>query len=362
MNITSYNITDVGYHYIGLRVLAGLPSTAQREEQTSTISRSVRKYAMDKALRLMLPEPRGTFDTAGGKICQELVHLEFARSANRAYELTDSGKGALRLLENRRYQELRRIMVEGHLKTYDNLRMVVLKHLQRDGVWRPVVETSRAGDSEYITHLLEPTFGEEAEEQAIQLSSDMTNTIASQLEDKLRNSILGKAFSGVRVSESLFKSMCNRLVSLRLLNLTKSERQGCEFDKSYTPCVASSPTQQWYTPLDIRLKSGDSFTIYICEPDMSDPETQTKLLCAIHSAFSGLRPTAGYYNLPDVRDTVCEHIKIPEAAFDEGLNCLLDLNASPFTMGLQYEGISGRRKPFIRDSGSVQIYNLIRSA
>ena len=25
MNITSYNVTDVGYHYIGLRVLNGLP-------------------------------------------------------------------------------------------------------------------------------------------------------------------------------------------------------------------------------------------------------------------------------------------------------------------------------------------------
>ena len=32
MNITSYNVTDVGYHYIGLRVLAASP-TAPREEQ-----------------------------------------------------------------------------------------------------------------------------------------------------------------------------------------------------------------------------------------------------------------------------------------------------------------------------------------
>ena len=41
VNITSYNVTDVGYHYIGLRVLAGLPSGTRREEQTGTISRSV---------------------------------------------------------------------------------------------------------------------------------------------------------------------------------------------------------------------------------------------------------------------------------------------------------------------------------
>ena len=51
MNITSYNVTDVGYHYIGLRVLAALPSSARRDEQTETISRSIRKYVNDKALR-----------------------------------------------------------------------------------------------------------------------------------------------------------------------------------------------------------------------------------------------------------------------------------------------------------------------
>ena len=33
MNITSYNVTDVGYHYIGLRVLGRLPSNTRRDEQ-----------------------------------------------------------------------------------------------------------------------------------------------------------------------------------------------------------------------------------------------------------------------------------------------------------------------------------------
>ena len=33
MNIGSYNITDVTYHYIGLRVLDGMPSTSKRTEQ-----------------------------------------------------------------------------------------------------------------------------------------------------------------------------------------------------------------------------------------------------------------------------------------------------------------------------------------
>ncbi len=40
MNIShSFNVTDVGYHHIGLRVLAAMPE-ASREEQNATISRS----------------------------------------------------------------------------------------------------------------------------------------------------------------------------------------------------------------------------------------------------------------------------------------------------------------------------------
>ena len=64
MNITSYNVTDVGYHYIGLRALDSLAPGTRRDTQTGTISQNVRKYVSDKALRMMLPEPRGTFETS----------------------------------------------------------------------------------------------------------------------------------------------------------------------------------------------------------------------------------------------------------------------------------------------------------
>ena len=101
MNISSFNVTDVGYHYIGLRVLAAMPE-ASREEQNATISRSVLKYARERALRLMLPEPKGTYDTVGEKVCQELAHFEFAESKRgRGYELTSKGMETLGLLNER---------------------------------------------------------------------------------------------------------------------------------------------------------------------------------------------------------------------------------------------------------------------
>jgi hypothetical protein len=79
-------------------------------------------------------------------------------------------------------------------------------------------------------------------------------------------------------------------------------------------------------------------------------------------AYAGLTAAAGYYDLPEVRDFVCERLLIPEAAFDEGLNALLDQQPPQLTVGLQYERISGRRKPLVRSRETTQIYNLIRSA
>ena len=93
---------------------------------------------------------------------------------------------------------------------------------------------------------------------------------------------------------------------------------------------------------------------------MDDTETINHILETIYKIFEGLTPTAGYYGLPEVRDRVCEHLKIPEGAFDEGLNHLLDKVPSPLTVGLQYEGITARRKPLVRNRNYTQIYNLIR--
>src|SRR5213593_2056805 len=99
MNITSYNVTDVAYHYIGLRVLAANTSL-KREELTTAVSRSIGQYVRDRALKLMLAAPRGTFETVGEKVCQELVHLDLARSAEGSYQLTDLGRQALSLLNS----------------------------------------------------------------------------------------------------------------------------------------------------------------------------------------------------------------------------------------------------------------------
>lgn len=357
MKISSYNITDVSYHYIGLRVLAGLPTTARREEQIKTISRSVLKYVNDRALRLMLPEPQGTFEIVGERICQELVHFKFARYIKGGYKLTDAGKNALKLLNEHEYVELRKLIVQVHLQTYDNLRAVFQRYLEISYICLPVVEARQLATENYVQYLLEPTFNSEASVIATDTLKNLQVKSPSKIEGALREKVFRRIFPNMRVSVSLFQALVDRLVSLRLLNVMKTRINGCDFAKSYSPCVRQSPSQSWYVPLDIYLYSGEPFLFYFCEPNITDKKNQGQFLQAIDEAFSKLSPQAGYYDLPEVRYFVCDRLKIPDAAFDEGINHLLDLQLPFLTFGLRYEGISSRRKPI---NSHNQIYNLIR--
>lgn len=362
MNISSYNISDVGYHYIGLRVLGCLPSSARREEQQETISRSVRKYVSNKALRLLLPEPRGTFETIGERICRELVHFGFANSAKGAYELTGGGKEVLSLIDGRQHAELRRLMACVHLKTYDNLRAVVKRHLETGYIWRPTVEVRKLEQNGYLRKLLEPTFAEESDSIANAIQEVLRGEGAQRIEDALQERVITRLLPSVRIRVPLFRSIVDRLTSLRLLNIARDSNtvKECDFLKSYSPCVKDSPPHEWYVQLSVDPPCTSPWNIYFCEPDMTNRNTQQRLLAVVDQILENLSPQGGYYDLPEVRDLVCENLRIPEAAFDEGVNRLLDLRPAPLTMGLSYENISSRRKPLVRSRESSQIYNLLR--
>ncbi len=360
MRITSYNVTDVSYHYIGLRVIDGLPATARREEQVTTISQNILKFTNDRALRLMLPEPHGTFETVGEKVCYELVHFGFAQSIKGAYTLTDTGKHALTLLNQKQHRELRHLMIQVHLQTYDNLRAVFLKHMEVGNVYRPIVESAYRNDATYITRLLEPTFGSEAPTVHEELLAELQGKSPKKVEDIVQERVIAFILPEERCSVALFRALCDRLTSLRLVNMKRLDYQGGRFLKSYSPCVQGAPLYKWHEPFSVAVAADQTIHFYLSEPDFTDKETQDLFIQGINDAFTKLVPRAGYYDVPDIRDTVCEHLKMAEASFDEGMYELLQIQPAPFTTGLQYDGISAWRRPLVRPDKTAQIYNLIR--
>jgi hypothetical protein len=360
VNISSFNVTDVGYHYIGLRVLAAMPE-ASREEQNATISRSVLKYARDKALRLMLPEPKGTYETVGEKICQELAHFNFAvAKRGRGYELTTEGLGTLTLLNEKNYAEVRRKMALMHLKTYSNLQAVVHCHIAQGGILSPLVDATRVIDTTYIAALLKPTFGTASVVEAEAILPEMKEQSPKRIEDALRERVLRELIPQHSIGVPLFRSMTDRLVSLRLLNSMRVSRDKVDFYRTYSPCVEGPPTQKWHHRVTTNLSIGVPYSLYLSEPDFDDEATKRHLGDAINDAYLTLPEQAGYFDLPDVRDFVCSKLLIPEAAFDEGVIALLEQVNPSVTLGLSYERITSRRKPLVRGGESIQIYNLIR--
>lgn len=361
MNITSYNVTDVTYHYIGLRVLARLPETEGRDTQIAEISRNILKFVTDKSLRLMLPQPRGTFQGTGEKVCQELVHFRFARSSGGRYALTEDGYAALSLLESRDFTALRRLMAQVHLQTYDNLRDIVRAHIEAHAVWRPIVEPGRKLDDAYLRNLLKPTFGDNLVDEVALLAGETAGLSAGKVQDALQAKVIRNLVPAQRVNVANFRAICDRLVSLRLLNERRVKQDGSEFILSYSPCKLTEPQRFWYFPMDIALKGSDSFRLFFCEPDMKDQHQQDVLLESIDEALGRLQREGGYYDIPDLRDQVCQALMIPETTFDEGINCLLDREPPVLVAGgIQYDRITARRRPLVRQRRDVELHNLIR--
>jgi hypothetical protein len=365
MNITSYNVTDVAYHYIGLRVLAA-NEKLKREELITAISRSVAQFVRDRALRLMLAAPRGTFETVGEKVCQELVHLQLAHPVPGSYELTDLGRHALSLLNSRQTRDLRILMIRSHFETYDNFRYILARHIETGELLRPIVEAPRATNEEYIEALLRPSFGDNASAKAKAVLQRLPTAkdTAKRTEDALAEEVLTEFLPQRRTQVPLFRAIADRMNSMRLLNVARHRIDDAEFVQTYPTCLfnpsgEADPVAPWRIPVQA-VADGLPTTLWVCEPDTNNSDFLKLVRDHILDAFSHVPSEGGYHDLPDVRDFVARQLRIPEAAFDEALNALLDTAASPFSLGLQYERISGRRRPLQRTRESAQVFNLIR--
>ena len=361
MNITSYNIGDVTFHYVALRVLRKVPEGTEKARQFELISQSIYGHVCSRSLRLMLPEPKGTFRAAGEKVCRELAHFGFVHAhKGRPYGLTETGLEALDLLETKQYTDLRRLMAQVHLRTYDNLRAVLLFHLDGKPVWRPVVEEARLGETDYVRRLLAPSLGERCGSCVASTVEFGNGQGAKSMESALTGAILTQLFGDFPMRTALFRAICDRLGSLRLLNARRAKRDSCDFNKTYSPCRSQADAHSWYSPLEVSTGVGGRVTVYLSEPDMEDRYCQDAVLRTLDVAFQELPSQGGYHAVPDLRDFVCERLMIPEAAFDEAVNALLDRPKPVLSAGLGYELITAQRKPIVRKRSGTQLHNLLR--
>jgi hypothetical protein len=112
--------------------------------------------------------------------------------------------------------------------------------------------------------LLRPTFGEQSEEILSSLAAEINGASAKTVEDVMRAAILFHLLPATKLSVPLFRAMVDRLVSLRLLNVMRTEQAGCEFARSYSPCVEDSP-RPWHKELLVTPDDSPSMRLYFSE-------------------------------------------------------------------------------------------------
>jgi hypothetical protein len=343
VNITSYNITDVTYHYVGLRVVQA-SSGESRDRLAEVISTAVQKLVMDRALRLMLPAPRGTFSSVGEKVLNELKHFGLTDTDRKRVVLSQKGSELFNLLQANRFSEVRRSFVKFHLESYDNVRQVVEYLASGETVFRPIKDGLDLTRLRAVTKAFIPW------QSDYRLPDEVTS---QEAEDSITASILEHCFPNAKLTVPIFRSMCDRLTSMRLVNQPRASRDGFQAFAIYGTC-SNAKQNEW----QVQLPSWSS-DLFLSEFALDKPGARNALSGALEEAFGELSPEGGFFDLPDVRDKVCLHLRIPEAAFDDALLQMLDSSDPGLSLGLRYERITARRKPLIRQPGN-QLFNLIR--
>ena len=148
----------------------------------------------------------------------------------------------------------------------------------------PAVETAKTIDTPYLAALLRPIFGTAAEAEAETFLERMKERSPKQIEDALRERVLEKLITQHSIGVPLFRAMTDRLVSLRLLNATRSSCDRAEFHRTYSPCAEGPPTRKWHNRQTTSLSSGGNYTIYLSEPDFADDETRQALRASLDEA------------------------------------------------------------------------------
>ena len=70
----------------------------------------------------------------------------------------------------------------------------MLCHVHDGPIFSPIVEAARTTESEYLTGLLRPTFGESVPEVLKSLSEELADEPPKKVEDSLRAAILSHLF------------------------------------------------------------------------------------------------------------------------------------------------------------------------
>lgn len=383
-NISHFNVSDVALYYQGLVALAASPlaSAVAAEE----IRRRAVTYVERRRAMFSLPSQRGQLDTLGEKILFDLRQMDLAVVEDTKVKLTAAGLaivGSLKTGEGRRA----RLAIFGRLvETYDNAAFLCETITPPMGkplfVPIPRATTEEIDDDEGEPRLvpanLESVCAAWAEwclenQRPDLMPSDFQNRTEALLEaskdkrgfaEKARNAltqlVVESATKGRIAKTTIYKAIRDRLSTAGGLNTILRPVPGKPLSVEVMfSCLhigqPSARADEWQ-PLGARLMLVEDVWIHEAEP----AHLVSSVLAALIEARQVLVERAGYYRIYELRDRVCEALRLSQGMFDSVFVHIYRTQPGLMTLGVDYEKITAKRLPIeIRDGASSNLFNLV---
>jgi len=383
-NITHFNVSDVALYYQGLVALA--PSSMESAVAAEEIRRRAVTYIERRRASFSLPSPRGQLETLGEKILFDLRQMDLATIADGKVKLTPAG---LAVVENLKRGEGRRarLAVLGRLvETYANAAFLCTTVTPPMGkplfVPIPRATTEEIDDDEGETRLvpanlesvctawaqwclenhrpdLMPSDLQKRTEALLEASKDKRG-FTEKARNALAQLVVGSATKGRIAKAPIYRTVRDRLSTAGALNSVTRPVPGkplaveVVFSCMHTgrPSVRA---EEWQT-LGAKLPLVEDVWIHEAEP----ARLESSVVAALREARRALVERAGYYRIYELRDRVCEALRLSQGMFDSVFVYIYRTRPGLMTLGVDYEKITAKRLPIeIRDGGSSNLFNLV---
>lgn len=385
-NVSSYNINDVALYYHTLRCIADEAMDASAA--ADRVRERLVSYLERRRAALTLPPLRTELPTLGRMALTELRQMKLIEVEGGKFRLLQAGAAIMEKLRKGEGRQARRLVLGRMLNTFTNLygfakklsppggRELVLPVPRGNNVSVEAVDDSNIdlrGDTGLdLVHvckswgewceknsrpdLLPPNFVESAQRL---FDSSTDKQIGNRIKSAVQVLVLKHATEGIVGKLTIYRTLRDRLSTAGALNsrIRGIEGSPLALEVVYSCLRFGSPErdhQEW-----IRVEVPN-----IAEPCfIHEPEPEQiagRLYAELRAAAECLTPRAGYYRIYELRDRVCETLRLSQGVFDAAFLHVYREKRDALSLGVDYETITAKRLPIeVRDNGRSEHFNLV---
>lgn len=183
--------------------------------------------------------------------------------------------------------------------------------------------------------------------------------VANRIKNVVQQLVLERATDGIVSKMAIYRTLRDRLTSAGAINgrIKVIESPTIALETLYS-CLHIGPPvgdSTGWLPLDVP-RSAEPILVYEPEPE----QITDRLLSELRTATDPLVPRAGYYRIYELRDRICEALRISQGVFDSAFLHLYKSKQGEISLGVDYETITAKRLPLeIRDGERSEFFNLV---